>query len=67
MNYIIDPMWFYWINVMDSIWVISIVGIVVSVVFLIIGSIIYFGNYDYDEDDQDKKMGAKILKIAILF
>ncbi len=67
MNYIIDPMWFYWINVMDSIWVISIVGIVVSVVFLIIGSIIYFENYSYDENDQDKKLGTKFLKIAIPF
>ena len=67
MNYIIDPMWFYWINVMDAINIISIVGICVSVVFLIIGSIIYFENYGYDEDDRDKKLGANFLKIAIPF
>lgn len=69
MNYIIDPMWFYWINVMDAINTISIVGIVVSVIFLVIGSIIiiYFENYEYGEDDHDKKLGAKFLKIAIPF
>ena len=67
MNYIIDPMWFYWINVMEPINTIAIIGICVSVVFLIIGSIFYFENYGYDEDDQDKKLGAKFLKIAIPF
>lgn len=67
MNYIIDPMWFYWINVMDAINTISIVGIVVSVIFLLIGSVIYFENYEYDDDDRDKKLGAKFLKITIPF
>lgn len=67
MNYIINPMWFYWINVMETINCILIGGIVVSVAFLIIGSIIYFENYGYGDDDQDKKLGAKFLKITIPF
>lgn len=62
MNYIINPMWFYLAYIIDAINTISIVGIIVSLVILIIGIIIYAANFEYGDDDKDKKMGITMMK-----
>lgn len=50
-NYIINPMWFYWVNLLDALHitliVIGIIGIVVSATFAFI-------TYGIDDDDMVK-------------
>lgn len=65
MNYIINPSWFYWISVADTLKVVSIVFFIVScVVFIIclIASVSFLS--DYGKDDEDYLKAKKIRNVA---
>lgn len=47
-EYIINPAWFYWVNVAEKINAIMMVGMVLSISILLVGGIIMFVN---DDDD----------------
>ena len=70
MNYVVNPMLFYWSNVSDTAKAVSIVaaiviGIVCFVSFIIgVGNIGYVLSYGGNEDSDDYKLGIKSLKLA---
>ena len=64
MNYIINPMWFYWVNLIDSVHAISlIIFIVIGVAGLVLLPI-WYSDEVYSEED--KKQFFKLLKIYII-
>jgi len=65
MTYIIDPMWFYWLNVVDSAKTIVYVVFVVSIIAVIVGTVVVLSNREYGADDEEYIVGKKILKISI--
>ena len=65
MNYIINPWFFYWINVANGMMTVSIVGLFVSGITFIAGCIMVIDNINYGSDDKDYKNGKKLLKISI--
>lgn len=70
MNYVVNPMLFYWSSVLDTAKAFSIVGaIVISILWLVcfisgVGNIAYVLSYGGNEDSDDYKMGIKFLKWA---
>ena len=62
MNYIIDPMWFYWIEVVDG-----LKGILLTFMILsIVATVIFFIGLmtDYDMDDKGYKIFKKLAPIS---
>lgn len=70
MNYIINPSWFYWLNVVDGLrtafTAASIVFGVVEVTMTIITCMHYFQGKDYGKDDPDYKMAKALIKPLII-
>lgn len=70
MNYIINPSWFYWINVVDGLRTVfitaSIVFGIMGVGMTIITCLYYFQGKDYGEDDPDYKMAKALAKPLII-
>jgi len=51
MNYIINPMWFYWINVVDTLRCIAIIAIIISAIATLVLALIALVNSDWKDDD----------------
>ena len=68
MNYIVNPIWFYLIDVLSDLDVLSFVFLIVSLVACmlcaIIGCAIKTNNKRFGEDDEDYKVGCMYLKIS---
>lgn len=62
MNYIINPMWFYWVNVVDTLVVILIVLFVLIVVSCVISGVFTLTTLEYGADDEDHKAAKRIFK-----
>lgn len=65
MNYIINPIWFYWINVADELRCIAIIAIVLSGVATLVLTFVALVNSDWKEDDEFQ-FAIKILKKTIV-
>lgn len=65
MNYIIDPMWFYWIGVADVAKFIIVVVFVISSVVTIAASIFIATNFDEEYECDDFVIAKRILKVAL--
>lgn len=66
MTYIINPMWFYWINVTHVIRIIAIFIVVFGGMALVIGFILKLGNEEYGEKDADYRAGKYLVKISFV-
>lgn len=70
MNYIINPMWFYWINVVDELntifFVISATLAATIVVLVIISAMSYWLEEGYGVDDSDFKTMKPLIKPLII-
>ena len=64
MNYIIDPMWFYWINVMKGLEVIFVLLIASSAVAVFVFGVWFFSNLEWPKD-REFLMAKKGLMISI--
>ena len=64
MNYIINPAWFYWANVADTLKVVSIVLFIISAVSLVISGIMALVNKDFGEEDNDYKTAKRFFKLC---
>lgn len=62
MNYIINPMWFYWVNVVDTLNLILIVLFSLSLVSCVVSGVITFTTLEYGADDEDHKTAKRIFK-----
>ena len=62
MNYIINPMWFYWANVVDTLVVILIALLILAVVACVISGVLTFTTLEYGADDEDHKAAKRIFK-----
>lgn len=65
MNYIINPMWFYWINVADTLRCIAIIAIIVSAVAALVSSVVVLVNSDW-KDDCEYQFAVKAFKRMII-
>ena len=70
MNYIINPSWFYWINVVDGLrtafTTVAVVFGIVEIIMLVIAAICYYQGKDYGENDSDYKMAKALIKPIII-
>lgn len=64
MNYIINPAWFYWVNVADTLKTVSIVLFIISAVSLIISGVMVLANKDFGEEDNDYKTAKRFFKLC---
>lgn len=67
MNYIINPMWFYWINVVDTLRLVVSIAIFISAAAALVAAIIAVVNSDW-KDDGEYKLAVKVFKrLIVLF
>ena len=66
MNYIINPIWFYWLNIADGLHIISIITLIIGAVGSFIAAIFYFECLSYGDEDSDFIKAKKILKLFII-
>jgi len=70
MNYIINPNWFYWINVADGLrtafTTTAVVFGIIEIIMLVIATICYCQGKDYGENDSDYKMAKALIKPIII-
>lgn len=65
MNYIIDPMWFYWISVADNLIVTcAVIGGLFGILSMFFGAILV-SNMEYGQNDSDYRAAKKVLKVSI--
>ena len=68
MNYIVNPMWFYWIDVLSNLdiacFVFFVVGLIICIISAIIGFVLKTNNEHFGENDEDYKAGCMYLKIS---
>lgn len=65
MNYIINPMWFYWINVADTLRCVAVIVIIVSVVGALVSALVALVNSDW-KDDGEYQLAIKAFKRMII-
>ena len=65
MNYIINPMWFYWINVADTLRLVISIAIFISVAAALVAAIIAVVNSDWKEDGE-YQLSVKVFKRMII-
>jgi mannose/fructose/N-acetylgalactosamine-specific phosphotransferase system component IIC len=65
MEYIIDPAWVYWINVAGDIKIVCVIFAVVAGIVAIIGGVEIVVGHDFGPEDEDYRLGKKILTIAV--
>ena len=64
-GYIINPSWFYWVNVVQGVSIVVLISAMVASVLCFIGLPLYYGEEVYN--DEDKKAFRKIAnKLLIL-
>lgn len=64
MNYIIDPMWFYWLGVVDALKIISVIAFTISGIGLVVAGvsrIVYSGEFD----EEEAAIATRFLKITM--
>lgn len=64
MNYIINPMWFYWLGVVETLKEIAVISFAISGIGSILAGvarIVYSGEYD----DEEAAIAMRFLKITI--
>lgn len=61
MTYILNPVWFYWIGVMDSLQTVVIISLVLSAVAFGTAVLVYFVSCGYGSDAE---MAKKVLKVS---
>lgn len=66
MNYIINPMWFYWVNVVDTLVAALIVLSILTAVFCVISGVFTLTTLEYGADDEDHKAAKRIFKWCIV-
>lgn len=66
MTYIINPMWFYWLNVVHAIRLVAVMFVTFGGMALIIGLILKFVNAEYGELDKDYCTGKQLVKISLV-
>lgn len=66
MTYIINPMWFYWVNVVSVIKITAIFIVVSAGIALCIGFILKLCNAVYGEQDADYRAGKCLVKISLV-
>lgn len=62
MNYIINPMWFYWVNVVDTLVLFLVVLFALILVSCIASGILAFTTLEYGADDEEHKTAKRIFK-----
>ena len=62
MNYIINPVWFYWVNVVDTLVLILIVLFCLTVVSCVISGVFTLTTLEYGADDEDHNAAKRIFK-----
>ena len=65
MNYIINPMWFYWINVADTLRLVVSIAFFISVAAALVAAIIAVVNSDWKEDGE-YQLSVKVFKRMII-
>lgn len=65
MNYIINPMWFYWVNVVNTLVVIFIVLLILAAGACVISGVITLVTLDYGPDDEVHEAAKSIFKIGL--
>lgn len=65
MNYTINPMWFYWINVVDTLRLVVSIAIFISTATALVAAIIAVVNSDW-KDDGEYKLAVKVFKGMIV-
>ncbi len=65
MTPIINPMWFYWLNVLTALKYISLVGVIVCGILFVICGIIYAS--DRDAGDDSPFMRKAVMRLCIVF
>jgi hypothetical protein len=67
MNYIINPAWFYWLQLVNGAKVVFGIFLGVAVVLLIVLSAVYITNVDCcGADDEDTQRYAKMVKKCVI-
>lgn len=67
MNYIIDPMWFYWVGVVDGLrGVLFAVTVILGIVAFILFAVGFFAEYDDGEDDVAKSVTKKACAFMVI-
>ena len=65
MNYIIDPIWFYWISVANNLIVTcAVIGGLFGILSMVFGGIL-IANMEYGPNDSDYRAAKKVLKVSI--
>ena len=65
MEYIINPSWVYWINVVGDIKIACIIFAFVAWIVATIGGVEIAVGHDFGHDDEDYILGKKILTITV--
>lgn len=65
LDYIINPSWVYWINVLGDFKIVSIVVAIVSFFAVVIGVVVACENKGYGKDDEDYKTGKAVLRFSV--
>lgn len=63
-GYIINPSWFYWVNVIHGAGIVVLVFAMIATILCVFGLPLYYGNEVYN--DEDKKAFWKIAKKLII-
>lgn len=64
MGYIIDPMWFYWLSVVDHVGTVLVIALVVFLFGTIAAGAGVGCNLEYGPEDSDYRNCMKLLKIC---
>lgn len=65
MDYIINPMWIYWANVLGDLKIICTILAVFAGIAVIIGVVVLATNEEYGENDEDYIAGRTMLRISL--
>lgn len=68
MNYIINPSWFYWINILDTLKVVLLIVAILGTVACIIGLPLYWWDEVYDDEDKKrfKKTATRLIVSLVI-
>ena len=66
MNYIIDPMWFYWVNVVDWLKGVALVNAIIATVTGFIRFVIVLSDKDWDSESEHKQKMKIVRALAVI-
>lgn len=67
MTYIIGPMWFYWLGVVDALQDVVFASLLISILIFCTSAVVYFINLGSFHDDTDAKAAKRIMKLSFIF